>query len=111
MYSCWSTKPAGTTFWMKWSSVSAALRASSWVGEFGEEPPPGVEVTAPVPGVVVARPATLLLLLLRRSCGDTTALSMLNGGAETSFAGDSSADDGAVDGTLYLGVDGSVDSD
>jgi hypothetical protein len=54
------------------SSVSAARRASSWVGEFGDE-------AAALPAAV-DRPVRLLLLLLWRSCGDETAWSIPNVG-------------------------------
>ena len=44
------------------------------------------------------------MLLLRRRSGEVTALSMPNGAADPSFMGESSADEGAVVDTLYLGV-------
>lgn len=89
MYSFWSTNPLALV--IKDSRVSAALRASSCVGDPGEEPT-ALEVT----GVVADRPVMLLLLLLWRSCGGDTACSKLKLGP---LPDDSRADEGAVDGT------------
>src|SRR3569833_764873 len=103
-YSLWSTIPL---VWMKDSRVSAARLASSCVGDVGEEPMGVDAMVFPDIGGRFRRAAMLELLLLCRRRGEAMALSMLKGGADISFMGDSSADDGAVDETWYLGVSAS----
>lgn len=90
---------------MKDKSVSAALRASSCVGELGDDP------TALVVTGVVVRPIKLLLLLLWRSWGEVTAWSRLKCAPVCSLTGDSRADEGAVEETWYFGVSGSLGCD
>jgi hypothetical protein len=97
MYSFWSTNPLALV--INDSKVSAALRASSCVGDPGDEPT-ALQVTG-----VVADRVMLLLLLLWRSWGGETAWSKLKLGP---LLDDSRAEDGAVDGTWYFGVAGSV---
>lgn len=93
---------------MKLSSVSAALLASSWVGELGDEPSV-VPDTAPAPEQL-DRPVRLLLLLTWCSgVGDMAESNPPKGGAGSSWAGDSRADGGAVPDWLYFGVSGSLD--
>ena len=102
MYSFSSTNPLALM--MNDSSVSAALRASSCVGEPGDEPTALV-----VTGVVAERPAMLPLLLLWRSWGEETVCSKLKLGPFGSLHAESKADGGAVDPAWYFGVTGSVD--
>lgn len=112
MYSFWSNMPAGETLEMKLRRVSAARRASSCVGELGEDPIGVPEMAAPPVAEVVDLPPKLLLLLTRRSVGEVipvvvveVAESMPKECAPISWAGDSSAEDGAVPVLLlYLGV-------
>ena len=100
-YSCWSTNPPALV--INDSRVSAALRASSCVGEPGDDPTALDEM-----GVV--RPAMLPLLLLRRSRGGgETACSKLKCDPASSLLAESRADDGAVDETWYFGVAGSAE--
>lgn len=87
--------------------MSAALLASSCVGEFGDDPI-GVPETMPE---VVDRPVRLPLLLTWCNAGGERAESSAKEGVAISWVGDSNADDGAVPDALYFGVNGSLGCD
>ena len=115
LYSCWSNTPGCAKLLKKLRRVSAARRASSCVGELGDDPmgvAPDIEMPAPADAVDL--PPRLLLLLTRWSAvGEEMPAapadedtSRPKAGPVISCAGDSSADDGAVFSPLllYLGV-------